>query len=97
MLKPYATFRLKKATSGIDNVSTEKAAVTPNPADNYVTVTAECIEKVDIYSITGIHAMSIEGNGDESLGIDISGLAAGNYVITVTGADGMTTLRLIKR
>lgn len=96
-LTPYARFRLKKATTDIDDITTTVTAVTPNPADNYITVTAPSIDIVDIYSITGMHVLSVNGNDCESLGIDITNLASGNYIITVKGDDEVKTLRFIKR
>lgn len=97
LLEPYARFRLKKATTGIDEAAVATAAITPNPADNYVTVTAESIDMVKIYSLAGVCVLSADGDGSDSLGIDVSHLAPGNYIATVNGADGITTLRLIKR
>lgn len=96
-LTPYARFRLKKATSGIEDVTEGLTAVTPNPADSYISVTAPSINTVDIYSITGLHVLSVDGNDTDSLGIDVSGLASGNYIITVKGNDEITTLRFIKK
>jgi len=96
-LTPYARFRLKKATSGIEDVTEGLTAVTPNPADSYITVTAPSINTVDIYSITGLHVLSVNGNDTDSLGIDVSGLTSGNYIIMVKGNDEITTLRFIKK
>lgn len=97
MMEPYAYFRLKKATNSIDDITTVSASVTPNPADSYITVTAEDIEQIDIYSIAGVRVLSAKGDGNNSLGIDVSGLAPGNYIVTVKGNDEVSTLRLIKR
>lgn len=73
-------------------------ALCPNPATGQVTVTGEGIRKVEVYNLLGQQVFSMEANGNKSVLLDLSGLAKGVYLVTVTNKEGRNaTKRLIVR
>ncbi len=90
------TFRMSDATTSLDKVSEEVITIYPNPADNYITVNGNDIETIEIYSLTGVKALTATADGS-ALSVDITSLAPGHYIAVVTDADGVSTHKLIKR
>ncbi|MDE6542671.1 MAG: thiol protease/hemagglutinin PrtT [Muribaculaceae bacterium] len=70
----------------------------PNPADSYVTVTAEkSITALAVYSMSGALVKQVPGGGNE-VTVDVSGLAPGVYIVELKTSDGkVSTNRLIRK
>ena len=65
----------------------------PNPASSSVTVGGEDIRHVEIHNLLGQKVATFDGNGNESLTIDISSLSKGVYLVTVRNKEGRSTTR----
>ncbi len=68
----------------------------PNPVKNIVTVKADNIERVRLFDITGQLLIDTNENG-ETVTIDMSKLAVGQYVMQVSTQNNVVTEKLIKR
>ena len=65
--------------------------VYPNPANNVITVTNKnAIENIEVANLLGQKVLSQKVNA-ESTQIDVSGLAAGTYILNVQLQNGTTT------
>lgn len=85
-------------TTGVDGIAApeEVAAIFPNPADDVVNVTGVMGRAtVEIYSLAGSLVKSVEIDGATT--VDVANLAAGQYVMRIATATGVTTHKLIKR
>lgn len=86
-------------TTGVDGVGVDSQGVVgifPNPADDVVNVTGIAGRAtVEIYSLAGSLVKSVAIDGATT--IDVSGLAAGQYVVRIATDGGVTTHKLIKR
>lgn len=60
----------------------------PNPFKENITLIGEQIAEVRLYSITGQLVATKQGEGTESLTVDISDLPSGLYFVTAIGKDG---------
>jgi hypothetical protein len=83
---------VEAGTTGIDDVENAQVAVYPNPANNMVMVEAENVNLVQVMDINGRVVLSSERAGR----LDVSGLAAGVYVVRVVCADGVSTTKIVK-
>lgn len=83
---------VEAGTTGIDDVENAQVAVYPNPANNMVMVEAENVNLVQVMDINGRVVLSSERAGR----LDVSGLAAGVYVVRVVCADGVSTIKIVK-
>jgi len=68
----------------------------PNPVKNIVTVKADNIERVRLFDITGQLLIDTNENG-ETVTIDMSKLAAGQYFMQVSTQNNVVTEKLIKK
>ena len=69
----------------------------PNPTNGEVTFTSkEAISSINIYNILGQEVKQISGNNNTDLTINISGLAAGNYIAKVQAGKAVQSVKLIK-
>ncbi|MDE6645311.1 MAG: T9SS type A sorting domain-containing protein, partial [Muribaculaceae bacterium] len=86
--------------SALDDVTASEIGVKlyPNPADSYVTVTAEkSITALAVYSMSGALVKQVPGGGNE-VTVDVSGLAPGVYIVELKTSDGkVSTNRLIRK
>ena len=86
--------------SGIADVIADNAVTTasPNPAFDYTVVTAPTeISGVDLVALSG-RAVSVPAEiSGNTARLDVSGLASGLYICRVITADGMETVKIIKK
>lgn len=80
---PY-TLYYSEAT-GIGEQSETRLAIWPNPTTESLSLNAEGLQQVEIFTIDGRQVMHLE-NGFET--INVSALAQGCYLLTATFADG---------
>ena len=79
--------------------ATEPAFVTlrPNPAKDTFTLTGAQLSEARLYSVTGQLVATKQGEGTESLTMDISGLPSGLYFVAAIGEDGSrSVLKVVK-
>lgn len=83
---------------GVDEFSANDitAKVYPNPASDAATVTCkDAIDNIIVYNIaSGAEAIIIQGNGQNSMTIDVNSLSQGMYLVKVNGT---YTMKLIKK
>lgn len=79
-----------------DNSEMANFNLYPNPVNNtlYLSTSNQKIEKVHIYSMTGVLVKSIETEVDS---IDVSNLSLGSYLVRVTTNQGTATKKIIKQ
>ena len=66
----------------------------PNPAINFVQVTSDQIQRVEIYNMMG--QLVFEQNyNDSHVTIPTTGMAPGTYAVKVTATNGTTTKQVI--
>lgn len=87
--------------TGISDVITDTAnniKASPNPAHDYTIITAKTeINRIDIVSLSGtIIPMQIEIDGVNAR-IDVSDLVPGLYIARVMAADGVESVKIIKK
>ncbi len=90
---PY-TFSINGG-NGIDEVSSNDVTLTPNPAAERVTVSAEGMQSVELLGVDGTVIMRREGLMQDEYTLDLKGLAAGVYMVRVSTAKGTATRRLM--
>ncbi|TBX67689.1 T9SS type A sorting domain-containing protein [Flavobacterium silvisoli] len=81
---------------GVNDVEILPVQYAPNPVKNSLNLqSSKLLKSVAIYSILGqkIHEQSCN---DTHLMLDMSHMAAGNYILKVQGESGQKTLRIIK-
>ncbi|WP_147309555.1 T9SS type A sorting domain-containing protein [Marixanthomonas ophiurae] len=85
-------------TLGVEeNESIAEISSYPNPTNGDVTFTSkEAITAISFYNILGQEVKQIYGNNSNNLTIDISGLAAGNYIAKVQAGTAVESVKLIK-
>ena len=84
---------------GVEENQLVAASVTmfPNPTSGVVTFDSkEVISNIGIYNILGQEVKQISGKNSNNLTIDISGLAAGNYIAKVQAGTAVESVKLIK-
>jgi hypothetical protein len=77
-------------TTGIGEHNGSQIALWPNPASETLSLNAEGLQQVEIFSMDGRQVMHLEG-GIET--IDVSALAKGCYLLNATFADGSKAVR----
>lgn len=81
---------LDPATASLDEITVD-VNLYPNPATEFVTITADqAIESIQITSLTGAVLKSIDGTEGNNK-VDVSDLAAGQYLIVVNTAQGSSS------
>ena len=82
-------------TATLEGVQEETLDVSlfPNPANGQVTVTAEDIRRVEIRNLLGQKVATLDGNGSESVTLDLSNLPKGVYLVTVKDTEGRSRTR----
>lgn len=81
--------------TGVDEISETSLNLWPNPACETLSVQAEGLQQVDIFTLDGRHIATVE-NGFES--INVSSLSSGCYLLKATLKDGrMTTQKFVKK
>ena len=87
--------------SSIESIQTPaqnpSVSISPNPASDNVSVSAsEDIETVEVYNISGVKVLSLDGCGTE-LNFNVSAFAHGYYIVKVDTVTTSTSLKLIVR
>jgi len=96
---PY-TFLIQNTLSNDDNLMQTELKAYPNPFINQLKIEAnEPIFKVEIYNLLGQKVKNIIFNNptENSVNIDLSELAQGNYIAKVTSERSVNTIKLIKK
>lgn len=97
----YATFTVGTAhSSSVENViASTTVRIFPNPVTNTLNISASGtpIEEVTIYSLSGTKVAAANGNGDATVQIDMTGLAAGTYLVRIASATGSSIEKVIKK
>ena len=80
---------------GVQNYSEPNFNVYPNPVSNQLFITSESatIEKITVYSISGILAIEVSANADF---IDVSNLSEGLYFIEISSSEGKSVQKFLK-
>lgn len=86
-----------EAPVATDKIQAPEAEVSvyPNPATDYVTISGEGLQRVEIYSLGG--ALQLDRKLTTPSSVDIRHLPKGLYVVKVTTAGGTAIRKLIKR
>ncbi len=96
----YLTFTIGER-SGISDViadSGKAVSVSPNPAADHTVISASAeISRVDLYSLSGkLTGAQTEIDG-QTARVDLSALPSGLYIARVLTADGVRTVKVIKK
>lgn len=84
----YIGFSESDLTSGVEILDSDaiSVGVYPNPATDEVTISSTgAMDWVAIYSLSGGLVTEVDAEGQSGVTIDVSGLAAGVYVVRVDG------------
>ena len=88
---------VKNNLSTIDFTSDDTALAYPNPVQNTLNVSFDqMIDQVSIYNVTGQQVLTKAVGANQGT-VDVSGLAAGNYIVKMTSANAVKTLKVIKQ
>lgn len=80
--------------SGVNDITSDKVAIYPNPATDYVRVTtADDVESISIYSLNGSLVRKVD-NTDE---VDVADLNKGCYLISVKTANETIRSKFFKK
>jgi hypothetical protein len=83
------------STTGIQSTEVSKLILFPNPVINNLTIMSNAeIEKVEIYSLTGV---LVESAGANSKTLDMSRLSSGSYLVKVFAKQGVFVQMIIKK
>ena len=79
--------------TGVEEKEPLSVAVYPNPTNNHVTISAECLKRITISNLFGqvIYENNVNGNTFE---YDFSGYSEGLYLIRIETANGIVTKRV---
>jgi pimeloyl-ACP methyl ester carboxylesterase len=95
---PY-TFLIQSTLSNDDNILQTGLKAFPNPFTNQLTIESkELIHKVEIFNLLGQKVKNILFNNptENSINIELSDLAQGNYIAKVTSELSVNTVKIIK-
>ena len=85
------------AYNGVDDVEIggdyNNITIFPNPAADYIYVNSNDVESIEVYSLSG--QLVATSNGANSM--DVSSLAAGNYIVRIFTPQGVQAQKLMKR
>jgi len=81
------------SVTGIDDVNTLNIAIYPNPVSNVLNVEGEDIQQVEILDLNGRTVLAT----NESGAINISNLASGMYLVRAISAEGVRTVKIVKK
>ncbi|MCR5014092.1 MAG: T9SS type A sorting domain-containing protein [Bacteroidales bacterium] len=79
--------------TAVDEASESAVAVYPNPASSQVRVEAEGMQSITLYDLSGRMVRELKGC-DDVISIDLSGLNAGLYFLSVVTEEGTFVERL---
>ncbi len=82
-------------TLGLDqNFESNKLTLYPNPVTNQMFISADNIQKIDLYNILGTLVKTATKDTES---IDLSHLTPGNYIVKITTDSGTITKKIIKK
>ncbi|SHF97313.1 Por secretion system C-terminal sorting domain-containing protein [Mariniphaga anaerophila] len=81
-------------TTGIDQHKSATLNIYPNPVKDVLNITTVGHCKIDIYNLTG---QLVKKTAGEPMQIDVSALTNGQYIITVTQGNEVTTSKFVKQ
>lgn len=82
---------------GVDDVSDERVAIFPNPAESVLSVSAdEPMEYLSIFDLTGREVMHLSA-ADTRLDVPLEGLTSGIYIIRIKTSDNQIVKKFIKQ
>lgn len=82
---------------GVDDVSDERVAIFPNPAESVLSVSAdEPMEYLSIFDLTGREVMHLSA-ADTRLDVPLEGLTGGVYIIRIKTSDNQIVKKFIKQ
>lgn len=85
------------STSGIELNTVDTLHVTPNPTSGYIEIKGFEAEQLAIVGMSGRLEAVIHSDGTALQSADLSSLASGHYILTLTNAEGhIKVTRLIK-
>lgn len=85
-----------EATASIDDLLKYNFKSTPNPARDYIMLSAsKTIDKIEIYSILGQQVKNVKLNKTQS-SVDVSSLSNGIYIVKAFIEDAVGTYKFIK-
>jgi alpha-beta hydrolase superfamily lysophospholipase len=69
--------------------------VYPNPAESIVNISAENLQQISAYDISGkiVYTEKVEGNSKQ---LNVSSLTSGNYILSIQAKNEVTKVRLVK-
>ncbi len=78
-------FILREQNLGIDNSESRDFSLTPNPASEFLSISAGngLIERIEISTILGQQVLSATFDGKSTEELDISGLSSGMYLVRI--------------
>ena len=80
--------------SGVNDITSDRLAIFPNPATDFVRVTtADAVENISIYSLNGSLVRKVD-NADQ---VDVADLNKGCYLITVKTANETIRSKFFKK
>lgn len=79
------------------NALTTSLILSPNPTTDFITVTKNDIEHIEIYNSNGQQVKAIAANKQSNTNCDVSSLPAGVYMVDVTAADGKSSATFVKK
>lgn len=91
---------IASAVTGIDEpvIGREEKIITPNPASATVKVTWRKIRHIRVHDLQGRGLIQMTSDGiSNSVDLDISGLYAGMYMISVTSSNGRTITKPFRK
>lgn len=84
------------ATVSVNELNQIEVTVFPNPATDYVQVSSDVVERVEIYNMLGQKVFDCAYR-DSHVAIPTSGMVAGTYLVTVTTNGTQVTKKVIVR
>jgi hypothetical protein len=81
--------------AGITQLIPGNISCFPNPANNRITITSKGeISSIEIINFTGQTTIRLNGDNLKAKNLDVSTLAAGQYLVRITSECGVVTTRL---
>lgn len=92
------TVRFFVSTAGVDLITVDTPSITPNPTSGYIEIKGFEAVQLAVVGMSGRLEVVIQSDGTALRSADLSSLAPGHYILTLTDAKGHTTVtRLIKK
>ena len=80
----------------LDNTTTHNVLIYPNPATHTVTVEADGIQSVKVYSALGQELLCQKNTGGKGMTLNIEQLPDGFYILAVKTSQGMVYKKVVK-